>query len=90
MHREIGENDNNIIIYIKEIYVQCLLSLNGHKTGIQKDNVSKKKEKKIYINPHYISHKNKNTSPIKKSYANSPSKYMTTFIPKTTSPFCHE
>ena len=50
----------------------------------------KRKEKKIYINPHYIPHKNKNTSPIKKSYANSPSKYMTTFIPKTTFPFCHE
>ena len=55
-HGEIGENDNNIIIYIKEIYVQCLLSLNGHKTGIQKDNVSKKKEKKkIHKSSLYLS-----------------------------------
>ena len=46
MHREIGENDNNIIIYIKEIYVQCLLSLNGHKTNVQEIMYLKKKEKK--------------------------------------------
>ena len=43
-----------------------MLSQNGHKTDIQKDNVSKKKEKKRYINPHYIPQENK-TFPLSKS-----------------------
>ena len=55
-----------IYIYIYK-WVQSLLSLNGHKTSIQKDNVSKKeKKKKRYINSHYIPHKNK-TLPLTKS-----------------------
>ena len=45
MERQVN---NNIYhhIYKREIKVQCILSINGHKTGVQKDNVSKKKEKK--------------------------------------------
>ena len=55
------------------------------RTMYQKD-----KEKKRYKSPHYIPYKKINTPLNKKSYANSPPEYMTTLIPKTTSPFCHE
>ena len=51
----------------------------------------KSKEKKRYKSPHYIPHKQ--TLPLTKisiSYTNSPPKTMTTLIPKTTPPFCHE
>ena len=55
---------------------------NGHKTGIQKDNVSKIKKRKVHISSLHPS-KNINTPAIKiKSYANSPPKYMTTLNPK--------
>ena len=57
-----------------------------------KNKVSKGKEKKRKDtkSPHYIPQK-ENTPPNKKiSYINSPPKNMTTLIPKTTSPFCHE
>ena len=40
-----------------------------------------KRKKRKFINPHYIL-QNINTPLIKKSYANSPPKYMTTLIPK--------
>ena len=43
-----------------------MLSINGHKTGIQKDNVSKIKKRKVHISSLHPS-KNINTSPIKKS-----------------------
>ena len=36
-----------------------MLSINGHKTGVQKDNVIKKRK---YINPHYIPQKQKTLS----------------------------
>ena len=67
----------------------------GHKTNVQDIMYLKEKEKRRYKNPHYIpknkKNKNKNTPPNKNiSYTNSPSKYMTTLIPKTTPPFCHE
>ena len=58
-----------------------------------KNNVSKierkeKIKKKKVLTTSLI---NKNTPPNKNiSYTNSPPKYMTTLIPKTTFPFCHE
>ena len=45
MERQMNNNIHHHI-YKREIKVQCILSINGHKTGVQKDNVSKKKEKK--------------------------------------------
>ena len=57
-----------------------MLSINGHKTGVQKDNVSKINKRKVHISLLHPS-KTKETPPIKKkSYANSPPKYMTTLI----------
>ena len=38
-----------------------MLSINGHKTGLQKDNVTNIKKRK-YINPHYIPQKQKTPS----------------------------
>ena len=59
-----------------------VIKKNGHKTGVQKDNVTTRKEKKsTYILT--TSLKKKKKLPLSKmSYANSPSKYMTTLIPK--------
>ena len=59
-----------------------VIKKNGHKTGVQKDNVTTRKEKKsTYILT--TSLKNKETLPLSKmSYTNSPPKYMTTLIPK--------
>ena len=39
-------NDIHYQIYKREIKVQCMLSINGHKTSVQKDNVTTRKEKK--------------------------------------------
>ena len=44
-----------------------MLSINGHKTGVQKDNVTKDKEKKSTYNPHYIPKKQK-TFPYQKCH----------------------
>ena len=33
-------------IYKREIKVQCMLSIKGHKIGVQKDSVTTRKEKK--------------------------------------------
>ena len=55
---------------------------NGHKIGIQKDNVSKIKKRKVHISSLHPSKKYKHFPYQKKSYANSPPKYMTTLNPK--------
>ena len=56
-----------------------------------KDNVSKT-ERKEKIHKSLLHPSRNETLPlIKRSYAaNSPPKYMTTLIPKTTPPFCHK
>ena len=61
-----------------------VIKKNGHKTGVQKDNVTTRKEKKsTYILTTSLKKKKKKKIPLSKmSYANSPSKYMTTLIPK--------
>ena len=61
---------------------------NGHKTGVQEANVTKKKEK-VHINL-TTSLKTIYTPPSKMSYTNSPSKNKTTLKLKTTPLFCHE
>ena len=79
MKRYVKECNNNLNIYKKR--VQGLLSQ-------CKTMYLKRKDTK---SPYYIPKKKKNTPPNKNiSYTNSPSKYMTTLIPKTTPPFCHE
>ena len=54
-----------------------------------RDNVSKI-ERKEKIQKSSLHPLKKSLLLTKVSYANSPSKYMTTLIPKTTSPFCYE
>ena len=81
------ERNNSLNICIKK-WVQVLLS--HCKSNVSKIERKEKKRKDTKI-PHYIHHK-QNTLPLTKiiSYTNSPPNYMTTFIPKTTSPFCHK
>ena len=58
-----------------------VIKKNGHKTIVQKDNVTIRKEKKSTY-PHYIPQKQKTLPLPKMSYANSPPKYMTALILK--------
>ena len=58
-----------------------MLSINGHKTGVQKDNVTKIKKKKVQKSSLHPS-KTKDTPLIKMSNANTSPKYMTTLNPK--------
>ena len=46
-----------------------MLSINGHKTGVQKDNVSKIKKRKVHISSLHPS-KTKDTPPKKKKKKN--------------------
>ena len=52
-HEKIGEHDNNIIKYISRINAMFAIT-KWSKDQCTRDNVSKKEEKKRYINPYYI------------------------------------
>ena len=64
-HVEIGEEEHTSS-YIWKIAYNVCYQKNGHKTRVQKDKVTIKKEKKSTYNPHYISKKYKH-SPCKKN-----------------------
>ena len=56
-----------------------------------RDTISKRERKEnIYKSSLHLSLKMKTLPLTKMSYTNSPPKYMTTLIPKTTPPFFHE
>ena len=88
-HERVGER-KTYINNIEEKKVQCM-SINGHKTSCTRTMYLRKKRKDTQYS-HYIPQKKKNN--------NTPHNIMnqkltlplrvTTFISKTTSPFCHK
>ena len=89
MKRYVKECNNNLINIYIYIYIYISKRIQGLLSQSKK-NVSKGKKRKKIQNVLTTSLINKNTPPIKKSYTNSPPKYMITLISKTTSPFSHE
>ena len=86
-HGEIGEKvittllNIYIYIYIDQMNTRFAITRWPQDQCTRTRNLKDKEKKKIQ----------KSSLPLTKiSYTNSPPKYMTTLIPKTTPPFCHE